>query len=499
MNGYFQDYNDRIRHLSRLCADSPSAADAEKMLSSLASAKRTMLEASAFSLQEADALSAAIRTLRDAPGMADAFAVAGEPNLRQAASLALGQVELWLEDLHEKRVRATREHDRCVHNLRLRLQSSSLAAEINALAEETRQKVERLAAESSDLGSSASDCDSLMRTALNAQNEAEDLKKRCERLLETHSNSSTEISARAFTILDQVKEYQRLVEVRIGHLMLAQQFFRSCHGAQLDLDTLERQIAGKQYSPRVLADKAEAVVAVPREDMKKLTALVSNPSSLSGVMSSMQHLETKLIQLQQKLRASEAEGQRYVETLENFEKKIEVIETWTREEVRTHLREHARVGPNASDWKSFLEWHKELINKIHMKTFELEGLRGALTAVASPKEDDGKKVTKEMDLCNENLTSVVTTIGQRLAMGEKMLNFMNRCNQMEMELADGEAQGQVGDNFREKMQLLRTLWSDLQRSGREAKTAVEATNDQYMDKREILTTINDNLSRFQSR
>lgn len=89
--GHFRDYKDRILDLERLCVRPlPPPAALRSEAAALAAAKRAMLEASAFALQEGDSLSAALDAVVKGDG---GLAMDSRPGvIKQAVNLAVGQV-----------------------------------------------------------------------------------------------------------------------------------------------------------------------------------------------------------------------------------------------------------------------------------------------------------------------------------------------------------------------------------------------------------------------
>ncbi len=156
-----------------------SAATIKSTILSLRSAKRAMLETSAYALQEGDALLSELN--RMLKGSDEAVRWPG--HIKQEINLAIGQVELWLEELHDRRVESTRLYERCLRQLEL-LETSSPRGKTDSPQRQLGQISEELSAKEaevsglSDLGSSLSSCDRLMREVVAKQAEVQEIADR---------------------------------------------------------------------------------------------------------------------------------------------------------------------------------------------------------------------------------------------------------------------------------------------------------------------------------
>ncbi len=185
-----QDYKEKALDLERECRRDLMSSDPRQALASLLQAKRLMLETSAYALQEGEALIKLLNaTIKDESGVTWPGQVKREVGLAIGQvslfsnffifvkKLQLFQVELWLEELHDRRVVCTRlfeqrfkELKKLLDNYEMQDQDNDhLIRELNELSELLSSEEREESACHQELGSSVSSCDRCIRDAVAKQ------------------------------------------------------------------------------------------------------------------------------------------------------------------------------------------------------------------------------------------------------------------------------------------------------------------------------------------
>ena len=197
------------------------------------------------------------------------------------------------------------------------------------------------------------------------------------------------------------------------------------------------------------------------------------------------------------------------EALKSFVKKLDEVEVWVETVVVNFLRSQGSMGQDYSNSISFLESHKDLTNKIHMKTFELEGLRGALKTISDQcSNDETKEVEQKMDLCNNKLQVQMKKISHRLGAGEKLVKFQKLLEQIDREIQALDRQlnsnkpglVMMDSNFEESILLIQQLALQASNLGRNTSEDILAiTGDDYLDKNSAVAFIQDCLRQLEQK
>ena len=115
--GHLQDFMQKADSMLKICNKSINEKGIKAQILELQKAKRGMLESSVYALQEGDELLNKLDAMKQKCNNLDC-----RPGLiKQSIQLAIGQVELWLESLHDKRVQITLLFDRKMEQLRDKL------------------------------------------------------------------------------------------------------------------------------------------------------------------------------------------------------------------------------------------------------------------------------------------------------------------------------------------------------------------------------------------
>lgn len=496
-----QDFHQKaiaLADLSRLSLNCQDVSVLRSRLCDLNIAKRSMLESSAFTLQEGDALLEKLSTLWQLSSLDSRPGI-----VKQSVALAIGQVELWLEELHDKRVAVTDLFQLRLEELQELLDATSDLSQIESLLRQRKAFLESLR----DLGSSAASCDDLIRGTMTLQSESQDIYDRCSKVARC-SHPSAESAALAYAVLEQAADYQRLLDARIALLTQTADFFTHAQNASYRLEQMEREVSNadpvksggavRQLLTDILQDLANLVGEVDRRS-ECIAADASDDggagagagAASAGVRAVASQVRSKADNIATLAELKRSQASRGGEALQSFARKLEEVDEWTNAVVVEFLMANSSLGTSHELARKFLERHRELVNKIHMKTFELEGLRGVLKTVADQcSNEETKNVERRMDASNKKLTELMADISKRLAVSEQLVKFLKLFEQVQKEL--GQMEGNLSrtggqslewSDYGESWLCIQQLLTQFSHVGKNCtEDMAGADGDEYLDK-----------------
>ena len=420
---------------------------------------------------------------------------------------------MWLEELHDKRVAVTDLFLLRLEELQELLDATSDLCQIESLIRQRKDFLESLR----DLGSSSASCEDLIRGTMTLQSESQDIYDRCSKVAR-YSHPPAENAARAYAVLEQAADYQRLLDARIALLTQTADFFHHAQNANYRLEQMEREVrnadaavkngggAVRQLLADVFQDLANLVGEIDRRSACIAADAASHEgdgdggggASAAGVLAAASQIRSKADNIGTLAELKRSQASRGGEALQSFAKKLEDVDEWINTVVVDFLKANSSLGTSHDSARKFLERHRELVNKIHMKTFELEGLRGALKTVAEQcSNEETKSVEQRMDASNMKLTDLMAGISRRLAVSEQLVKFLklfeqvqNDLGQMEGTFAKTCGQFLEGSDYEESwlyLQQIMTQFSHLAKNCTE--DMADAAGDEYLDKRSAAALI----------
>ncbi len=189
-----------------------------------------------------------------------------------------------------------------------------------------------------------------------------------------------------------------------------------------------------------------------------------------GIAATMEHLRSRagnveaLVGMRREVRGGG-------EALKSFVAKLAELEEWSSATVDTFMEQNRTLHPPGP----FLEAHREFANRIHMKTFELEGLRGALEAMEDrASEEEMRSVGARMEGTKMRLAQLLARINGRISAGEAMEKLLRLCEQLDMELTSlekGLQRKEERSSLEETWMLVKHLHAQLKEQSRWAREA----------------------------
>ena len=186
---------------------------------------------------------------------------------------------------------------------------------------------------------------------------------------------------------------------------------------------------------------------------------------------------------------------RSADAIKNFSTKLEELDIWTQSSGLHFVDTHRDFGNSYESAKRFLDVHQELLNQVHMKCYELEGLKGALSTISvSCPRDTIKDIEDLIRQLHSKLQTVKKLLDIRIAIAEKYTKFHKLCEQLEKEMEHLENQLSSSTitserNFEESRLLIQQLYLQVCNIGKNTMDDVERMYDEFIDKSSTIECI----------
>ena len=437
--GHLQDFNVKVDQLESMLAKAKSSLkNPNQLIKEVLGQKKKMLEASAFALQEGDALVNALHRSwgKTFPGLTP-------PSTRAELSSSMELVEIWMESIHGRRTQVSKALEALIDYFKadqahelidyIRLKSQELEAQpINLLLGENAQEVkEHIANHQRELA------------AVIAKREALPLE-----LLDQVLGKSDEFEARLqfrIHILGQALDLHALLEESFQSLMMIND---QSHQFQEESEVNNRIRHLDELRMKIEESFSEILAKTSGEEGGGLN------KSIKEFQKRHQSLMDELISKRQAL-------QRHSASMKNFQAKVEEVSDWLAN-LRSTLEMDTLVGQTWGQANAFLARSKESLFGLQRKAFELEGMQGAIKIIAEQNDHptSTESVTNDVFQLSQILNlriDLASTFAKFLKIAEDVLHEMKEFSAMLKSSEDEDNSSQMM-NLESKRQNIQQLY-----------------------------------------
>ena len=194
---------------------------------------------------------------------------------------------------------------------------------------------------------------------------------------------------------------------------------------------------------------------------------------------------------------------RSAEAIKNFASKLEELNIWAQSSGLHFVDTHRDFGSNYESAKRFLQVHQELLNQVHMKCYELEGLKGALSTISSgaSSNETTKEIQDLMHQLHSKLQKVKKLLDIRISIAEKYTKFHKigielgkEMDHLENQLSSSSVPNE--NHFEESRLLIQQLYLQVSNIGRNVMEDIQAMYDEFIDKSSTLECIQSIISKM---
>ncbi|XP_037781353.1 LOW QUALITY PROTEIN: titin-like [Penaeus monodon] len=494
-----RQYSDSMDAAERVYTDNVLPSDAEgarQLLSQLHDHKRAILEASMYTLQEAQALLARLRGLATEGATLDSRPQHIKTNIEFACS----QIEHYLESLHDRRrfldgLFSARKHhlEQC---LALCLLYQDLTEAVTSL-KQLRDEV----SEHQGLGESQGNAEILLHEHLRRETAAKEQQDKCIRLLKTAERMASgghyaglEARSRAYSVLEAATALHETCDTRTALLQQSILFFKLAQTAMTKLDQAEVQVAslggeGAQRLSLVVGVVEEAIQPALAEGyaILEVTGGRNQPHNL-GISLVVEELERRRSHLSSICVSSTEQVLQRTELSNAFLEQYNTIESWLVRIGDAFLQGHQDPGGSLSLARDFLHLHQTLNNDVMEKKREIDSLDTFLSKLLQDlSEEEATGYQEKMQALKDHWDALKKVLDIRIAISDKYVKFHEDAeavnNEHEsLEQLLKEAQGDdIVPQVEAKWEQVQKLYLDLCNNGKAFCQDVKNVEDPYLD------------------
>ncbi|KAG0730306.1 Muscle M-line assembly protein unc-89 [Chionoecetes opilio] len=494
-----QHYSDSMDAAERAYTDNVMPNDAEgarQLLNLLHDHKRTVLEASMHTLQEAQTLLARLRNMSTEGATLDSRPL----QIRTNIDFACSQIEHYLEALHDRRrfldgLSSARKHhlEQCLALCLLYQDLTEAVTALKQLRDEVSQR--------QGLGDSQSNAEILLHEHLKREEQAKELQDKCIHLLKTAEDMASkghyaglEARSRAYSVLEAATALHETCDTRTALLNQAILFFKLAQTALTKLDQAEVQVAGMGGEG---AQRLSLVVGVVEEAVQpaltegyailEVTGGRSQPHNM-GISQVVEELERRRAQLSSICVSNTEQVLQRTELSNAFLEQHNVIESWLVRIGDAFLQGHQDPGGSLSLARDFLHLHQTLNRDVTEKKGEIDSLAMFLENLLPDLSlEEGASYKDKMQALYDHWEALRKLCDGRIGISEKYVKFHEDAEAVNgefesFELLLKEAKGEDDRDLVEaKWEQLQRHYLDLCNTGKTFCQAAKNVEDPYMD------------------
>ncbi|CAL4066271.1 unnamed protein product, partial [Meganyctiphanes norvegica] len=494
-----RQYSDAMDAAERLYTDNELPGEAEavrQLLAQLHDHKRGILEASMYTLQEAQQLLNRLKSLATEGATLDSR----PQHIRTNIDFACSQVEHYLESLHDRRrfldgLFTARKHhlDECLTLCILYQELTTAVTNLKKLRDEVSQH--------QSLGESQNNTEILLHEHLKRECAAKEQQDKCIHLLKTAEGmcnsghyAGVEARGRAYSVLEAATALHETCDTRTALLQQSMLFFKLANTALTKFDQAEVQVAtltaeGSQRLSIVVGVVEEAVQPALTEGyaILEVTGGRNQPHN-KGISEMIELLERRRANLSSLCVSSTEQVLQRTELSNSFLEQYNSIESWLSRIGDAFLQGHQDPGGSLSLAKDFLHLHLTLNNDVMEKKHEIDALVKFLEQITpeiNSEDIDGfhDKLKGIMD----HWTSLKNLLDVRIQLSEKYVKFhedaeavTNELEALELLLRDSKGEDRTAQ-IEAKWESVQKMYLELTNTGKSFCQEAKNAKDPYLD------------------
>ncbi|KAF2360881.1 Immunoglobulin I-set [Trinorchestia longiramus] len=487
-----------------------------ELISALHDHKRSVLEASMYTLQEGQVLLSKLRSLLHEGATMDSR----PQHIRISIDFACSQVEHQLEALHDRRrfldslFTARRHHlDQCLALALLYQDLTEAVVSLKALRDEVSSH--------QGLGETQTQAEVLLHEHQARDARAKSLRDVCirhvstaEQMVTTGHYAGVEARARAYNVLEAATALHETCDTRGALLRQAVLFFKLAQTALTKLEQAEVQLAGGDTDPRrqrlstVLGVVEEAVQPALHEGYAIIEVTGGRGQSHNaGVCAVVDELERRRKTFSTLCADATEQDVQRTHLLNQFLELHNTLESWLLRVGDGFMQGHQDPGGSLRLAQDFLHLHLQLISDTKAKNEDLDAIdRFLVEAKQDLPEDEHRSCAQKASKLRDHWQSLISTLEKRISLIEKYVQFLESAEKIQSDLEQlekllrGPAAENAGPLIEETWHTIRGMIADLNDMGAAFIKSAQKVEDPYLDsKRATLSveTILDVLNRKQ--
>ncbi|CAH1395285.1 unnamed protein product [Nezara viridula] len=406
---------------TEVLAESELPVDIEEMrsrINEIKSCEREALTRLGRTLAAGAELLGALKSLRDS-----ATLDSRPDHIKLSSALAVAQVEGWMEQLHDRRIKLQDKTSKAVTELEECLELALITSELMKLQRNLDERSTALVNTCDQLGDTSASASLLLHEHCKLLPEAKEMQEQALKIVRFSEEFSLrghfagpEAVTQAYVILEQSACYVSNIGKREENLQRAIAFFTSAEQTLIKLDQLEVQLSTAELGLdldqlRILHEEvSNSLEELTGKVLQEGYKILEETPTAEGVKRIVEEIENKKINLSVQCTAHKEENIRANAAYKVFIEKYNLLNAFLTS-LEGYLSGVTNMGDDLVSAREFLQVYKRNLNDLQTKTLEIKAL------ISSAREVGGRKQTEIADTCLElesRWCSLSTTLETRV-------------------------------------------------------------------------------------
>lgn len=304
-------------------------------------------------------------------------------HIRTEVKRSITQVELWLEQLHDRRnVLEVAWQTRKIQ-LEQCLALAIFAKELNELETQLHNRRNEMGTGMPNLGDSETTAIHLLQQFIGLKQDAVSLRDKAlkitratEKLVASGCFAGDEACAKSYNVLAGCTEFVQQIDQIEQALMQSREFFGKAERALAILEKLEIEVAASKHqsgsteSINVKAKVLQEIVELTQEPLRLGYALLADigrsNAQVQGVERTIEDIENRKVYLEELCSQNSEQVVKVSKTLTTFMDRHNRILSWLVSVAEKLLRQHKQIGEDAQMGGEFLKIHHQLLSDLEV-------------------------------------------------------------------------------------------------------------------------------------
>lgn len=352
---------------------------------------------------------------------------------------SITQVELWLEELHDRR--NVLEHAWQTRKIQLEqcLALAILTRDINELENALRvgkqtldDSIHELDTEL-DVNRSLDELEGFKADAVAIRDRALKITRSTEKLASLGCFAGDDASTRAYVFLNECTEYLEFIENREHLLSKMKEFFGKAQKTLLALKRLESEAVNipqdlygmKQAISRIISNIATLTEEPLRLGYNLLDRIGRSNIEAFGVEKTVAEIENRKVYLEELYTQNNNQYLKITESLNEFFENCRDISAWLVSVNKAFLNSNNSMGSTLDEGKTFLKLHHQLLSDLEIKGTEINHLfTNTSKILESLDEAERKEVHDKVQSLHDTWDRLKTIVENRVDLATNFIKFL---------------------------------------------------------------------------
>lgn len=352
---------------------------------------------------------------------------------------SIAQVELWLEELHDRRNDLEQAWQTRKMQLEQCLAFAILIRDINELQQQLRKKRDifdnqkRHLDLESNMGAVLYEIDELKQDAISIRDRALKITRSTEKLSHNSRIGGLNGSNKAYTFLNECTEFLEEIDMREDLLIKTKEFFTKANKILSTLRKLEiettnmgkESLSDKCSIARLINDVGALVEEPLRLGYSLLDRIGRSNADAAGIEKTVVDIENRRIYLEEFYTQNSIEYVKIAEALNEFYETCINISSWLMSIGDCFLKTNNSMGCTLDDGKSFLKLHHQLLSDLEIKGTEINTLLVSTSKILNSLEDhEREQVDKRIQSLHETWNRLKTIVENRVDLSTNFIKLL---------------------------------------------------------------------------